>query len=66
MHKTKQGETWDMISIAEYGTPYRIADLIAANPALSDVLIFEEGVMVVIPEIKEESLSSLPPWKRSL
>ena len=66
MHKTKQGETWDLISIAEYGTPHKVADLIAANPEYSDTLIFEEGINLKIPQIAEEKIDSLPPWKRGV
>lgn len=65
MHKTKQGETWDMISIAEYGTPFAMEKLIAANPQYSDVLIFDAGIELIVPEIEEATVYSLPPWKRS-
>ena len=64
MHKTKQGETWDIISIKYYDTPFRVTQLISANPQYSDVLIFSEGIEIVIPEIATETINSLPPWKR--
>lgn len=64
MHKTKQGETWDLISISEYGTPHKVAELISANPEYADVLIFEEGINLIIPTIKADTISSLPPWKQ--
>lgn len=64
MHRTKQGETWDMISLAIYGTPHRVAELISANPEHSDVIIFDECVDLIIPEIATATVSSLPPWKR--
>ena len=66
MRKTKQGETWDIISIAEYATPHKVAELINANPEYSDVLIFEEGITLNIPELEAESISSLPPWKQGV
>jgi len=66
MHKTKQGETWDLISLAEYGTPYKVADLINANPEYSDVLIFDEGIYLNIPQLEAEKISSLPPWKQGV
>lgn len=66
MHKTKQGETWDIISIAKYGTPHKVAELINANPEYSDVLIFDEGITLNIPELEAESVSSLPPWKQGV
>lgn len=64
IHKTKQGETWDLISIAEYDTPHKVAELIEANPAYSDVLIFDEGISLIIPAIESEKITTLPPWKR--
>ena len=66
MHKTKQGEMWDTISIAEYGTPHKVAELINANPQYADVLIFEEGINLNIPELETETISSLPPWKQGV
>ena len=66
MRKTKQGETWDLISIAAYGTPHKVAELIAANPEHSDTLIFEEGIILNIPQLAEETIDSLPPWKREV
>ena len=64
MRKTKQFETWDLISLDVYGTTHKVADLIAANPQYSDTLIFEEGIVLNIPQIEEEKIDSLPPWKR--
>ena len=55
---------WDLISIAEYGTPHKVAELIAANPAYSDVLIFTEGINLIIPTVESEKITTLPPWKR--
>lgn len=54
-----------MISIAEYGTPFAMEKLIAANPQYSDVLIFDAGIELIVPEIEEATIYSLPPWKRS-
>lgn len=64
MHKTKQGETWDLISIMYYGTPHKVAELISANSEYSDVLIFDAGIDLKIPQVKAETISTLPPWKQ--
>lgn len=66
MHKTKQGETWDIISIAEYNTPHGVEALISANPKYADVLIFDAGIDLNVPVITEEATNSLPPWKRGV
>ena len=63
-HKTKQGETWDLISDMYYDTPHKVAELISANPKYSDVLIFDEGIELNIPILEVETISTLPPWKQ--
>lgn len=58
------GETWESISLAFYGTPYKIAALISCNPQYSDILIFEENTELSIPILDESSSNTLAPWKR--
>ena len=53
-----------MISLAEYGTPYKVSELVKANPEHADVLIFDAGVDLIIPTVEVENVSTLPPWKR--
>jgi len=65
-YETAQGETWDLISIDFYNTPYYVADLIAANPQYSNVLIFEAGIMLNIPILDSAAPETLPPWKRGV
>ena len=68
VYKTKyttiQGETWDTISEDFYDTPFKVAELIAANPQYTDTLIFEDGIELTIPILESESPDTLPPWKR--
>ena len=64
MHKTKQGETWDLISMMHYDTPHKVAELISANPEYSNVLIFDAGIELKIPQLEAEKISTLPPWKQ--
>ena len=61
---TTQGDTWDLISSAYYSTPFKISDLINANPQYAGILRFEAGIELDIPILAEESVESLPPWKR--
>lgn len=56
-----QGDTWDLIAYREYGREFHVNELINANPSLSDVIIFEGGEEVVIPDVKEETTST--PWR---
>lgn len=61
---TTQGDTWDMISLAFYGTPYKVKELIACNPQYSDTLILDGNIELSIPILEEESSPTLAPWKR--
>lgn len=63
-YTASQGETWDSISMDFYSSPYKIAELIQCNPALSDVLIFSGGEVLSIPILEEEVSDTLAPWKR--
>lgn len=63
-YKTTQGDTWDMISLKFYGTPYKIKELIACNPKYSDTLIFDGNIKLNIPIIEKNKSNTLAPWKR--
>jgi len=65
-YTTKQGDTWDVISLLAYGTELLVDDLIDANWELRNVAIFSAGVLVVIPDATPEQVAStnLPPWRR--
>lgn len=61
---TNQGDTWDMISLDFYGTPYRMKELIDCNPQYSDVLVFDDCYPLDIPILDEESADTLALWKQ--
>lgn len=67
---TAQGDTYDQISLKEYGTEYAVRDLIAENaflnPMLATVWRFPAGVTLKIPELKAGAADylELPPWRR--
>jgi phage tail protein X len=60
----KQGDTWDLISYNMYGSEYHITELILANYEYVDVLIFNGGEVLIIPELNDTDTSALPPWRR--
>ena len=63
-HITRQGETWDIISLRHYGTEKRASLLLRANPAHMGVLFFGGGVTLRIPERTDrEPALPAPPWK---
>ena len=59
-----QGNTWDLISFKYFGSEYHISELILANPDYVDVVIFDGGEKLKIPEINITDTSLLAPWRR--
>ncbi|WP_302357371.1 tail protein X [uncultured Megasphaera sp.] len=64
IYSTIQGDMWDLISYRVYGTERHVKDLLEANQAYRDVVVFPAGVQIVCPEISTAGSSVLPPWKR--
>lgn len=66
-YTTVQGDTWDLISLNQYGSELFTDNLVSANFNYRDVLIFGAGTSLVIPEVTEIELetTNLPPWRRS-
>lgn len=59
------GDTFDSIALAAYNEERMASTIIAANPDLSDVLIFEGGELVQIPIVEAVATpDTLPPWRR--
>lgn len=64
-YTTVNGDTWDQIALDFFGDEKALSGLIAANPQHSDVVVFEAGVELVIPEKSAVTLpETLPPWRR--
>lgn len=63
-YKTRQGDTWDMISYEVYGTELLFPLLMNENQAYANVFIFDAGVTIQVPDMPEETSEDLPPWKR--
>lgn len=61
---TKQGETWETISLDFYGTPFYIRELIYCNTQYSDILMFDANVELNIPILDSLKSDTLAPWKR--
>ena len=59
------GDTFDSIALAAYNEERMASTIIAANPDLCDVLIFEGGELVRIPIVETVTThDTLPPWRR--
>jgi len=64
LHRTIQGETWDIVSKIYYGSEKYVHELLKANPEYKDYIIFSAGLYLKIPEIELENPQELPPWRR--
>lgn len=63
---TVEGDTFDGIALRFYNDEKQASTLIAANPDYCDVLIFEAGVSLTIPDAATVTPpETLPPWRRS-
>lgn len=62
-YTTTAGEAWDQVALAVYGDTARMTELLAANPTLRTVVLFDAGVRVVCPELATPVSPTLPPWK---
>lgn len=59
-----QGQAWDQVSLAEYGSEKSMGVLLPANANEMDTLLFSGEVRLDIPEIEMPAVKSLPPWER--
>jgi len=62
VYKTVSGDTWDLIAYKQLGSEKYMKELMDANWELTDVLVFEAGTELVLPEITLETESDLPFW----
>lgn len=67
IYTTVQGDTWDLISLNQYGSELFTDKIVAANFNYRTVLVFGAGTVLTIPEVKttEIETTDLPPWRRS-
>ena len=63
-YTTKQGDVWDMISYAVYGSELHVGWLMQNNMRLLDMFVFSSGVVLQTPPLPESAqLSQFPPWR---
>lgn len=62
---TTQGDTFDLLALRYYNDEKQAGALIRANPDYGDVLIFDAGVTLSIPQAEQKTPETLPPWRRA-
>lgn len=64
-HTCRAGESFDLLAGQAYGQETMADVIVAANPDLCDVLLFEGGEVIDLPLVERvESPDTLPPWRR--
>ena len=63
-YKTVQGDMWDAIAYRTMGSCKYTDLLMTANQQHVHTYIFSAGAVLTIPEIPDEYLLPMPPWKR--
>ena len=66
-HMAAQGDCWDLLSWRLYNDEGFIHILLAANPALRNIVQFDEPTMVNVPDrpaTRTQTSDLLPPWKQ--
>ncbi len=61
-YRTKSGDTFDLIAFRELGDCKYTEKLINANRDKIRNLIFSAGEIIIIPDISNDKIDSLPPW----
>ena len=64
IYRTVQGDMWDSIAYRVMGDCKYTDLLINANQKYVDVYMFSAGAELFIPEIPDEYMLPLPPWKK--
>lgn len=62
IYTTVSGDTWDLIAYQQMGDEKYMKALLSANLALSEVLRFDGGTKITIPDIEVAASENLPFW----
>lgn len=63
MYETRQGECWDEVARAVYGSEKYTGFLMQNNMHLLDTAIFSQGTQLNTPELPKEK-TDLPAWRK--
>jgi phage tail protein X len=62
-YKSVQGDTWDLISFKIWKNEFYTSDLIKANPEHNQIVFFDAGVVLNVPDIEIVDETEKPPWR---
>ena len=62
-YRTIQRDTFDSIAFRKWGNSHLCHEVMAENIVFMDVVFFEPGVEIPLPEVKaQRKTAELPPW----
>lgn len=65
IYRTIQNDTFDAVAFRIYGDEHLCSMLMNANPDYMDVLLFEPGIELNLPDYSPKPKEAdLPPWMR--
>lgn len=64
-YTTISGDTWDGAALKALGSEIHTNRLMEANPALIGTVVFQSGVVLLLPDITPEAPATAPPWRVS-
>lgn len=63
---TQEGDTFDLLALDMYNDERLAHYIIEYNPDYSDVIVFEDGVLLKLPVVEAaETSETIPPWRRT-
>ena len=63
-YTTVQGDMWDAVAYRELGSTAYTDALMDLNRQYIGYYTFPAGIVLALPEVTTNIVSSLPPWKR--
>lgn len=65
-YTTKQGDTWDIVALNLFDNQKLVDELFRSNLDHADVIIFDAGTVLNVPEIEVVANVNIPPWERNV
>jgi len=62
VYTTVGDETWDQVSLKVYGAEHYANVLMRANPIYSDIVFFDSGMVLILPQLTTVSPVNVMPW----
>ena len=61
IHRTKDGDRWDLLAQRYYGDPFHLAPLLGANPGHAAKALLEAGLELAVPIIEQAEVAPPKP-----